>query len=50
MNYIDRLKIKGVLYQLFDSSVDEKIRTAIENLIGTAPTTLDTLQEIAEAL
>ena len=50
MNYIDRLKIKGVLYQLFDSSVDEKIRTAIENLIGAAPTTLDTLQEIAEAV
>lgn len=50
MNYIDELRIKGVLYALRDSSVADQINARIQQLIGTAPENLDTLQELAAAI
>lgn len=50
MEYIDQLKIKGILYALRDSSVAAQINARIEELIGTAPENLDTLQELAAAI
>lgn len=50
MNYIDQLKIKGILYTLKDPTVADQINARIQELIGTAPANLDTLQELAAAI
>jgi len=50
MNYIEELKIKGVLYTLKDPTVAAQINERIQELIGTAPENLDTLQELAAAI
>ena len=50
MEYIDQLKIKGILYTLKDPTVAAQINARIEELIGTAPSNLDTLQELAAAI
>ena len=50
MSYIDKLKVKGVIYDLKDASTAAQINERIQQLIGTAPANLDTLQELATAL
>ena len=50
MNYIDQLKVKGIIYSLKDASVAAQVNAKIQELIGTAPENLDTLQELAAAL
>lgn len=50
MNYIDQLKVKGIIYSLKDASVAAQVNAKIQELVGTAPENLDTLQELAAAL
>lgn len=50
MEFIDQLKIKGILYTLKDPTVADQINARLEQLIGTAPENLDTLQELAAAI